>query len=107
MTIPNRIRFVLLFMLVSQTSVAQNFKKDTIRLSLPQAEKAFLDSNLQLLAQKYNIDAQRALIIQAKLWPNPNLSISHGLYSGTLNKFFPTGANDETTAAISQLILLA
>ncbi|HEY4874573.1 MAG TPA: TolC family protein, partial [Puia sp.] len=80
---------------------------DTIELKLPEAEKTFLDSNLQLLAQHYNIDAQRALIIQAKLWPNPNFSISHGLYSGTLNQFFPTGANDETAATLSQLILLA
>ena len=81
--------------------------QDTVRLSLPEAEKMFLDSNLQLLAQKYNIDANKALVIQARLWPNPNFSIGHTLYSGTLNKFFPTGANDETTVGLSQLILLA
>ncbi len=80
---------------------------DTVQLRLPDAEKIFLDSNLQLLAQRYNIDAQRALIIQARLWPNPNFSISHGLYSGQLKEFFPLGANDETTATLSQLILLA
>jgi cobalt-zinc-cadmium efflux system outer membrane protein len=80
---------------------------DTVALRLGEAEKIFVDSNLQLLAQKYNIDAQKALIIQARLWPNPNLGISHGLYSGTLKQFFPTGANDETTATLSQLILLA
>jgi len=67
----------------------------------------FLDSNLQLLAQRYSIDASKALIIQARLWPNPNFSIGHTLYSGTLGKFFPLGANDETTAGLSQLILLA
>jgi outer membrane protein, heavy metal efflux system len=89
------------------SAIAAQVPADTLQLKLPEAEKFFLDSNLQLLAQRYNIDAQRALIIQAKLWPNPNFSISHGLYSGTLNKFFPTGANDETTAGISQLILLA
>jgi cobalt-zinc-cadmium efflux system outer membrane protein len=81
--------------------------QDTVRLSLPEAEKMFLDSNFQLLAQKYNIDANKALVIQARLWPNPNFSIGHTLYSGTLNKFFPTGANDETTVGLSQLILLA
>jgi len=92
--------------LISSVITAQ-LPVDTLQLKLPEAEKLFLDSNLQLLAQRYNIDAQKALIIQARLWPNPNFSISHGLYSGTLNKFFPTGANDETSAAISQLILLA
>jgi len=81
--------------------------QDTIRLTLPEAEKMFLDSNLQLLAGRYNVDASKALIIQARLWPNPNLSISHALYSGQLDKFFPTGKNDETTVNLSQLILLA
>ncbi len=67
----------------------------------------FLDSNLQLLAQKYNIDANKALVMQARLWPNPNFSIGHTLYSGTLRQFFPLGKNDETTAGLSQLFLLA
>src|ERR1700761_6157941 len=80
---------------------------DTLRLQLPEAEKMFLDSNLQLLAQRYNIDATKALVIQARLYPNPNLALGHTLYSGTLKQFFPTGANDETTAQLSQLILLA
>src|SRR5450432_2111648 len=76
---------------------------DTMRLALPQAEKMFLDSNLQLLAHRYNIDANKALVIQARLWPNPNFSIGHTLYSGSLRQFFPVGANDETTVGLSQL----
>jgi len=80
---------------------------DTLRLPLPSAEKMFLDSNLQLLAQRYNIDANQALVIQARLWPNPNFSVGHTLYSGTLKKFFPLGADDETTFGLSQTILLA
>ena len=82
--------------------------QDTLRLALPEAEKMFLDSNLQLLAQRYSIDASKALVIQARLWPNPNFSIGHTLYSGSLGKFFPVGRNeDETTVGLSQLILLA
>ncbi len=80
---------------------------DTLRLSLPAAEKMFLDSNFQLLAQRYNVDATQALVIQARLWPNPNFQIGHTLYSGALHQWFPTGANDETTAGLSQVILLA
>jgi len=104
-----RNRFTLLFfvscfvcsVIKAQTNI------DTVHVKLPDAEKMFLDSNLLLLAQKYNIDANKALIIQARLLPNPNFSIAHGLYSGALNEFFPTGANDETSASLSQLILLA
>ncbi len=82
-------------------------RQDTLRLQLPESEKMFLDSNLQLLAQRYSIDANKALVIQARLWPNPNFSLGHTLYSGTLHEFFPLGKNDETTAQLSQLILLA
>jgi cobalt-zinc-cadmium efflux system outer membrane protein len=81
--------------------------QDTLRLTLHEAEKMFLDSNLQLLARRYNVDAQQALVIQSKLYPNPNFSIGHTLYSAQLRKFFPTGINDETTMQLDQEILLA
>src|SRR5579872_3300002 len=82
-------------------------RQDTLRLTLPDAEKMFLDSNLQLLAQRYNIDAQQALVVQARLYPNPNFGVTHGLYSGALRRFFPTGINDETTIALNQEIIIA
>jgi cobalt-zinc-cadmium efflux system outer membrane protein len=85
----------------------QNPIQDTLRLDLFHAEKIFLDSNLQLLAQRYNIDANQALVIQARLWPNPNFSIGHTLYSAQLRQFFPTGYNDETSLQLNQEILLA
>jgi outer membrane protein, heavy metal efflux system len=92
--------------LIRSSLIAQT-NSDTLYIKLADAEKQFLDSNLLLLAQKYNVTANEALILQAKLLPNPNFSISHGLYSGTLNQFFPIGDNDETSAQLSQLVLLA
>jgi len=85
----------------------QNPVQDTLKIDLFHAEKMFLDSNLQLLAQRYNIDANEALVLQAKLWPNPTFSIGHGLYSAQLKQFFPVGINDETTLELDQEILLA
>lgn len=99
--------FFVCFCFSSTLAMAQP-RLDTMHLSLETAEKMFLDSNLQLLAQRYNVDASKALVIQARLWPNPNFSIGHTLYSGELGKFFPVGRNqDETTLGLSQLILLA
>ncbi len=98
---------ILLIACFIASSVSAQINTDTLSLKLPDAEKMFLDSNLLLLAQKYNVDASKAQVIQARLLPNPNFSISHGLYSGSLHEFFPTGANDETSAGLSQLILLA
>jgi cobalt-zinc-cadmium efflux system outer membrane protein len=100
----NILFFVLGFV---QSTITAQVTTDTLHIKLIDAEKMFLDSNLLLLAQKYNVDASRALIIQARLLPNPNFSIGHGLYSGQLHQFFPVDANDETTADLSQLILLA
>jgi outer membrane protein, heavy metal efflux system len=102
-------KLAILFLAVGflhQTGVAQ-VQKDTLSVSVSAAEKMFLDSNLLLLAEKYNVAASKALIIQARLLPNPGFSIEHGLYSGTLKQFFPTGNNDETSAQLSQLIQLA
>jgi hypothetical protein len=94
-------------LLTSTAARSQNVIRDTLKIDLFHAEKMFLDSNLQLLAQRYNIDANEALILQAKLWPNPNFSIGHTLYSAQLHQFFPTGYNDETTLELDQGILTA
>ncbi len=104
--------FVLLFFIFLFLAGNAQIPADTANITLPQAEKIFLDSNLQLLAQRYNIDAQKALIIQARLWPNPNLSLSRGpvipIYDPESefphSNFF---LNSENAAGISQLILLA
>ncbi len=70
-------------------SKAQLKNVDTIRISLPDMEKRFLDSNLLLLASHYNIDAQKALIQQAKLWDNPVLNTDQVIAAN--GKFFPYG----------------
>ncbi len=62
---------------------------DTVKLSLPEAEKMFMEKNLSLLASKYNIDVNKALIEQAKLWDNPVLVTDQNIYAG--NKFFAHG----------------
>ncbi|MCW3122962.1 MAG: TolC family protein [Flavipsychrobacter sp.] len=64
---------------------------DTIRLEIKQAEKMFLDSNLQLLAAHYNIRSSEALVIQAKKWDNPMLITDQNVYA---NKHFFQHGND-------------
>ncbi|MBN8852612.1 MAG: hypothetical protein BGO55_02545 [Sphingobacteriales bacterium 50-39] len=101
---------IVFFILFSfYTTRAQRFNTDTLRLDLPTSEKTFLDSNLQILAQRFNVDATRALIIQARLWPNPNINISQGAYNTQTHKWFQIAdPNDaEQSVQLSQLILLA
>lgn len=84
-------------------------KPDTLRLTLDSAESRFLRQNFALLAQYYNIDVNKALEVQAKLYPNPNFSVSTTLYNAVEKKWFPAPFSDagEITAGLSQTILLA
>lgn len=81
--------------------------QDTVRLTINQAEQSFLTNNLSLLAQKYNISAQKALIIQARLYPNPNINVVQGVYETLTHQWFATGTNGEEAVQLQQLILLA
>lgn len=60
---------------------------DTLTLEIPEAERIFLQKNLALLAARYNVDAQQALIKQARLWDNPYLSTDQNVYDQQ-GKFF-------------------
>ena len=63
--------FLFLTFLFKQSLGQKAISLDTLSLTVQQAEKRFLDSNFLLLAAHYNVDAQKALIQQAKLWDNP------------------------------------
>jgi cobalt-zinc-cadmium efflux system outer membrane protein len=98
------ITILTVFTIVTQSLKAQN-PVDTFQLSLPEAEKIFLQKNLLLLAAKYNIDANQALIQQAKLWDNPVLNTDQNIYDG---KFFRHDAdNGQVYIQVMQLIRTA
>ncbi len=80
---------------------------DTLSRTLEEEEKLFLDRNFQLLAAKYELSAADAAIIQAKLYPNPNLLIDQGAYNKQTNKWFDLSKTGETAASLQQVILLA
>ena len=81
---------------------------DTVSLTLQEAEKIFLQKNLLLLSQKYNVAAAGALILQARLWNNPNFSFTQGVYNPETGKYFQTGSTSgEETIELQQLFLLA
>lgn len=82
-------------------------KADTLNLKLDSIEHIFLQKNLVLLAQRYNIDAQKALVTQARLFPNPTVNFGTTLYQTVTKQFLPIGKEGSVTAGISQVILLA
>ena len=80
---------------------------DSLSLTLDNADSRFINHNLSILAQRYNIDVQKAQVIQAKLYPNPNLSVNQMAYNQKSKSVFPFNKNGEFTTAISQMIILA
>jgi cobalt-zinc-cadmium efflux system outer membrane protein len=101
---------ISLFLLLWFNVISAQTPTDTLHINLDSAERLFLTGNFTLLAQKYNIQAQKAQEIQAKLYPNPNISVFYSLYNSQTKKFFPAGNGvngGELTAQLSQLVYLA
>lgn len=66
----------IIFLFLSFFAVSLNAQiTDTISLNLESAEKLLLENNLSLLAEELNLEKAEAEKIQAKVWPNPSLSI--------------------------------
>lgn len=102
-----KIKIISIFLLLlSIHTHAQLPAIDTVSISMGKAEQLFIKNNLQILAQKYNVDATKALIIQAKLYPNPNFNFAQGAYNTQTGKWFETGTNGEEAYQLSQLIVL-
>jgi outer membrane protein, heavy metal efflux system len=98
--------FVLL-LLVPPCSLGMTPQVDTLRISLSEAEQRFLDSNLQLLAGRFAIDAARAAVIQAQLWSNPTIAVEQNIYNNQTKRYFDVTSTGNTEVALQQLFLLA
>lgn len=93
-----------------QNAFAQ--EQQILKLTPEQVETVFLRQNLELIAEQMNIDLADAEIVQAKLWDNPELSISSVNLWSTENQrkelemgSFPK--NTQFSIALSQLIQTA
>lgn len=82
---------------------AINAQTDTLKLSLKETEKRFLDSNLYILAAHYNVDANKALIEQAGLWDNPVLVTDQNIYAN--GKFFEHRKDQTTGLPTGQIFI--
>ncbi|WP_462265630.1 TolC family protein [Mucilaginibacter sp.] len=101
------LRPLLLLLFVLALSSRASAQTDTLRLNFKQAEKLFLENNLTLLAQKYNVNATQALVQQAGLWDNPLLATDQNITDNS-HKYFQHNANTgQVFVQLSQLIRTA
>jgi len=109
--VTQKLKIYKLFLCFALLGTAENVaaqSADTLLLTLPQAEKLFIQNNYQLIAQNYQTDQARADIITAKLFDNPQLSVETQLYNKNTKRFFETSnKNGEYQGSISQLFKLA
>src|SRR5690606_21298760 len=64
-----------IFLIINIFMVFGSFAQDTVRLSRTEAEARFLKENMMLMAGKMKVSEAEALVQQARLWPNPNLTV--------------------------------
>ena len=68
---------------------------DTLRLTLQEAQQRFVQTNFQLLAQRFNVNLAQATVVQSGLRDNPNVSLLANIYNPAIKKFFPFGPQYE------------
>ena len=100
----NRAFLFLLFLLLAGKMCAQQVAGT---LTLKEAEQRFLERNLSLIAERYNIDMAQAQVLQAKLFENPVISLEQNVYNRLNGKYFDFGKEGESVVEIEQVIHLA
>ncbi|MBZ4042489.1 TolC family protein [Flavobacterium hibisci] len=91
-----------LFLLIAMNQMVLAQKTVT----LEDCETQFLKNNLFLLASHYNVDASKALTIQARIWDNPVISAELNAYNPDRDKYFDIGKQGQKVFGIEQLIYL-
>ena len=99
----NRAFLFLLFLLLAGKMCAQQVAGT---LTLKEAEQRFLERNLSLIAERYNIDMAQAQVLQAKLFENPVISLEQNVYNRLNGKYFDFGKEGEAVVEIEQVIHL-
>jgi cobalt-zinc-cadmium efflux system outer membrane protein len=80
--------------------------QDTLRVSIRQADSLFLQNNLEILAEKYQIDIAKSIEIQDKLWNNPTFGVEISAYNPSRGAF-DVGRNGQKALSIQQMITRA
>lgn len=78
-----------------------------ISFSLQEAEKRFSEHNLEVIAERYNIDIAEAQVLQAKLFENPVISFEQNVYNRLNGRYFDFGKEGESIVEVEQLIYIA
>lgn len=83
---PLKKQIALILTILSFTTYGQDVYKDTLKITVQKADSLFVLQNLSLLAEKCNIDAAQAQVLQAKVFNN----ITFGINQNVINSEYKT-----------------
>lgn len=98
---------LFVFLLMPFLMLAKLQAQDTLFVSLRQADSIFLNRNLLLLAARYQVEAAKAGLQQAKIWNNPSVYAELSAYNHNTNKYLDIGSNGEKIFSLQQSVRLA
>ena len=100
-------RFILLLLVLPVFCYVTRAEGQSVKLTLQEAGQRFATCNLELIAERYNIDIAEAEVIQARLFENPVISLEQNVYNRLNGKYFDVGKKGEAVVEIEQLIYIA
>lgn len=100
-------RFILLLLVLPVFCYVTRAEGQSVKLTLQEAGQRFATCNLELIAERYNIDIAEAEVIQARLFENPVISLEQNVYNRLNGKYFDVGKKGEAVIEIEQLIYIA
>lgn len=77
----------LCLLFINTATFSQTTTADTVSLTVSDAGHIFIRNNLSLLAEKYNIDIQQALVQQARYWDNPTINTDQNVWDGRFFRY--------------------
>lgn len=98
--------FVNLVFSFFSSAFSESSNTKILDLHLKDAEDRFQKNNLMLLAARFQIDAKKAGIVQAKLWPNPTVNLEQNIYNPGTKRYFDFSRDGQTGLQVQQLFLL-
>ena len=100
-------RFILLLLVLPVFCYVTRAEGQSVKLTLQEAGQRFATCNLELIAERYNIDIAEAGVIQARLFENTVISLEQNVYNRLNGKYFDVGKEGEAVIEIEQLIYIA
>lgn len=99
-------RLLGIYILILAITVSAHAQTDTLRVNLHDADSLFSARSFYLLAAELNVEASKAQIIQASLFPNPIASADINAYDPQNEKAFHVGSTGQKSFQLEQLIRL-